>query len=110
MAEVADIALRFSAVLLNDAKIKGRIDNQTTKKIVLAKNEMIQVFMNLIKNAHDAILERHIDSGEIIITIFETQTFLEVWIEDNAGGVDESIMDKIFTIYFTTKPDNQGTG
>jgi len=110
IAEVADIALRLSAVLLNDAKIKGRIDNQTTKKVILAKNEMIQVFMNLIKNAHDAILERHIDSGEIIITIFENQRFLEVWIEDNAGGVDESIMDKIFTIYFTTKPDHKGTG
>lgn len=71
---------------------------------------MIQVFMNLIKNAHDAILERHIDSGEISITIFEVEGFLEIWVEDNAGGIDKSIMDKIFTIYFTTKPANQGTG
>lgn len=110
IAEVAEIALRLSAVLLNDAKIQGRIDNKSTKKVVLAKNEMIQVFMNLIKNAHDAILERHIDSGEISITIFEVEGFLEIWVEDNAGGIDKSIMDKIFTIYFTTKPANQGTG
>jgi signal transduction histidine kinase len=110
MAEIVDIALRLSAVLLNDAKIKGQIDNQTTKKVVLAKNEMIQVLMNLIKNSHDAILERHIDSGEITITIFDKDEFLELWVEDNAGGIEEEIMDKIFIIYFTTKPDNQGTG
>lgn len=110
MAEVAEIALRLSAVLLNDAKIKGHIDNQTTKKVVLAKNEMIQVLMNLIKNSHDAILERHIDSGEINIKIFDREAFIELWVEDNAGGIDESIMDKIFTIYFTTKSENLGTG
>ncbi len=110
MVEVAEIALRLSAVLLNDAKINGRIENKTTTKVVLAKNEMIQVFMNLIKNAHDAILERHIPSGEITITIFEIEGFLEIWVEDNAGGINSAIMDKIFTIYFTTKPANQGTG
>lgn len=110
IVEVAEIALRLSAVLLNDAKITGHIERKTTTKAILAKNEMIQVFMNLIKNAHDAILERHIKSGEINITIFEVEGFLELWIEDNAGGIDESIMDKIFTIYFTTKPANQGTG
>jgi len=110
IAEVAEIAFRLSAVLLNDAKINVRIENKTTTKVVLAKNEMIQVFMNLIKNAHDAILERHISSAEISITIFEIEGFLEIWIEDNAGGIDKSIMDKIFTIYFTTKSANQGTG
>ncbi|MDD2829331.1 MAG: sensor histidine kinase [Sulfuricurvum sp.] len=110
MTEIANIALRLSAVLLNDAKIKWRVDSQTSQKVVLAKNEMIQVFMNLIKNGHDAILERHISSAEIIITIFESGEFLEVWVEDNGGGVDEAIMDKIFTIYFTTKPSSQGTG
>ena len=110
MAEVADIALRLSAVLLNDAKIKGHIDNLAIQKVILAKNEMIQVLMNLIKNSHDAILERHISCGEITITILDRIGYLELWIEDNAGGIDESIMDKIFTIYFTTKPENQGTG
>ena len=110
ISEVAEIAFRLSSVLLNDAKITGHIESKTTTKVLLAKNELIQVFMNLIKNAHDALLERHINSGEINITIFEAEDFLKIWVEDNAGGIDESIMDQIFTIYFTTKPANQGTG
>jgi signal transduction histidine kinase len=110
MAEVATIALRLSGVLLNDSKIKGRIENRTTAKAILAKNEMIQVFMNLIKNAHDVILERQVDKGEIVITIFDSEGFLNIWVEDNGGGVDGSVIDKIFTIYFTTKLANHGTG
>ncbi|MFH0709066.1 MAG: sensor histidine kinase [Pseudomonadota bacterium] len=110
ISEVAEIAFRLSSVLLNDAKITGHIESKTTTKVILAKNELIQVFMNLIKNAHDALLERHVNSGEINITIFEVEDFLEIWIEDNAGGIDESIMDQIFTIYFTTKPASQGSG
>lgn len=110
ITEVVNIALRLSAVLLNDAKIKGRVISKTDKMVVLAKNEMIQVFMNLIKNAHDTIIERKVQEAEIIITIFDMNDIMEIWVEDNGGGVDSSIMGKIFEIYFTTKSSNQGTG
>lgn len=108
--EIAKIALRLSSVLLNDAKIKTHIKSHTSTHVILSKNEMIQVFMNLIKNAHDAIVERSIASAEINISVLENEEFLEIWVEDNAGGIDPYIIDKLFLIYFTTKPTNQGTG
>jgi signal transduction histidine kinase len=55
--DIAESALRLSEVFLNYAKIKTELIVTTEEKIYLAKNEMIQVLMNLIKNSHDAIVE-----------------------------------------------------
>jgi signal transduction histidine kinase len=110
IAAIAHIALRLSEVLLNDAKIKASVVNNTDAKVLLAKNEMIQVFMNLIKNANDVIVERHIANAKLIITIAQVDEWVEVWVDDNGGGIDEEILDNIFTIYFTTKHSTQGTG
>ncbi|MFA6143343.1 MAG: sensor histidine kinase [Sulfuricurvum sp.] len=110
IGEVATIALRLSEVFLNYTRIQTHLIVKTSRKVMIAKNEMIQVFMNLIKNAHDVIKERHIEAGEITITIQETRGWVKILIEDNGGGIDESLTDKIFDIYFTTKSEDEGTG
>ncbi|NPA55240.1 MAG: HAMP domain-containing histidine kinase [Epsilonproteobacteria bacterium] len=70
------------------------------------ENEFKQVVLNIINNAKDAILERGIQNGYIKIEINGTQ----VIIEDNAGGIDEDIKDRIFEPYFTTKDEGKGVG
>ena len=65
--------------------------------------------MNLIKNAHDAIVERHIDNGLIAITVEEKVDSIRIIVCDNAEGISEKIADKIFEPYFSTKSEN-GTG
>lgn len=110
IGELAGFALRLNEVLLNDAHIQTHLVVQTSTKIILAKNEIIQVFMNLIKNAHDSIKERHVERGEITITVLEARGRVQILVEDNAGGIETSIIEKIFDIYFTTKSEDQGTG
>ncbi len=110
IGELAGIALRLNDVLLKYARIQTHLVVQTSTKAILAKNEMIQVFMNLIKNAHDVIKERNIESGEITITILETMGRIEVWVEDNAGGIESTDIEKVFDLYFTTKSEDKGTG
>ena len=70
------------------------------------KSEFQQVLLNLITNAKDAILENKILNGEIFITLFDTC----VSVEDNGGGIEESILQRIFEPYFTTKDQGKGTG
>jgi signal transduction histidine kinase len=103
-------ALRLSDVFLKYAKIKTHLDVLTTAKVNIAKNEMIQVLMNLLKNAHDAILEQKITDGKVEIRIEECATGIQVSVEDNAGGIAPDVIEKIFDIYFTTKDPDQGTG
>lgn len=110
IGELAGIALRLSEVLLKYARIQTNLVVHSSTKVMLAKNEMIQVFMNLIKNAHDVIKAREMESGEITITVSEIMGRIEVVVEDNAGGIENSVIEKVFDIYFTTKSDDEGTG
>ena len=73
-------------------------------------NELKQVVINLLKNAEDVLLEKAIDNPKIVIKsyIHIGKYILEV--SDNAGGIDEGIMDKIFDPYFSTKIRKDGTG
>ena len=73
------------------------------------EGEIIQVFMNIINNSIDAFEDKNYDK----FIFFETQKFqnkIVIKIKDNAGGIDEKIIDRIFEPYFTTKELKQGTG
>ncbi len=79
-------------------------------------NRLEQVFINLVLNARDAMLEQEKkSSGKIAKKIIKIRTFLEndrvvVVISDTGPGIPESIRDKIFEPFFTTKRPGEGTG
>lgn len=110
VGELAISALNLSDVFLKYAKIKTELNVTTKRKVHIAKNEMIQVLLNLLKNAHDAIVEQKIAHGKIIVNVEDDENGLLVSVEDNAGGISHDVMEKIFDIYFTTKDPEYGTG
>jgi signal transduction histidine kinase len=110
VGDLAAEALKLSDVFLKYAKIKTNLNVATTKKVNIAKNEMIQVLMNLIKNGHDAILEKRISNGKISIRIEDYEESIRISVEDNAGGINPNILGKVFDIYFTTKDPEHGSG
>lgn len=70
------------------------------------RGEFQQVILNILGNAKDAILEQNVMAGHISIVLNEKR----ISIEDNAGGIDEAILERIFEPYFTTKEQGDGTG
>ena len=74
-------------------------------------NELIQCFINIFNNAKDALLENN-EEGNRYIFIEQKSDESEVTIvfKDNAGGIPEDIINKIFDPYFTTKHNSLGTG
>lgn len=62
-------------------------------------NELDQVVLNLIQNAQDALVKRQVEKA-VITVVIETG---KISIQDNAGGIEGDIIDKIFEPYFTTK-------
>ncbi len=70
----------------------------------------MQVIISILSNSIDIFKERNIEKKDINIDIYEDDINYFISIKDNAGGIKEDIMDKIFEPYFTTKHKYQGTG
>jgi signal transduction histidine kinase len=73
-------------------------------------NEYGQVILNILRNVSDVFLERKVGKPNVVIRIFKDNERSVMSISDNAGGIPEEIIDKIFDPYFTTKDSEKGTG
>jgi signal transduction histidine kinase len=74
-------------------------------------SELNQVFLNLIVNAVHAIEEQKHTRGLINITTRKLNTHnIEILISDNGAGIPLEIQEKVFNLFFTTKPIGKGTG
>ncbi|WP_050989839.1 ABC transporter substrate-binding protein [Arcobacter sp. L] len=111
ITQVINKALDLMSPTLNTHKVVVIKNTQETKFLSL-ENELIQVLMNILVNAKDALKEK-IDIKEkryIFIYIYTEENNLIIKIKDNAKGIDEKIIDKVFEPYFTTKHKFNGTG
>ncbi len=73
-------------------------------------NEFNQVILTLLKNARDAFMQHPHDHMRIVIDISEENGSPLIRVEDNAGGISEEVIDKIFDLYVTTKENGSGLG
>lgn len=73
-------------------------------------NELTQAIINILSNAKDAFSINNIKERYIFITTNVKNNNAIVEIKDNAGGISDDIINKIFEPYFTTKHKSLGTG
>ncbi len=74
------------------------------------QNELTQCIINIFNNAKDALKEKMKDNRLIFITTYQKNNQAIIEIKDNAMGIPDDVMSKIFEPYFTTKHKSQGTG
>ena len=97
--------------LLSENSIE--IINTFDKEVIFNgfNNDLTQVIINILKNSHDAFIEKEILNDRIIfITTKVENNKLLICIKDTARGISNDIVNKIFEPYFTTKHKSQGTG
>lgn len=94
---------------LENENIDVKIDILQNVPFMTYRNELIQVLLNLMKNAQDVYKDQG-KSGTIHITASETEEHLVIGIQDEAGGIPEEILPRIFEPYFSTKNEKTGTG
>ncbi len=73
-------------------------------------SEISQVLLNIINNARDALLQNQVENPGIFISSLSQNGTVTIKVEDNAGGIPEEIIGRIFEPYFTTKEKSKGTG
>ncbi len=103
------------AIALVSAKFKNKniviLENLEDTKIKNFENEFIQVIINILNNACDALIEnKYIKEKVIFLSTKVEKNSVKIEIKDNAGGIKDNIIDRIFEPYFTTKHQKQGTG
>jgi signal transduction histidine kinase len=79
----------------------------------LAKTtELQQVFVNLLKNAADAVVARHGAQGGRVWVYAEVLAggTVQIQVSDNGGGIPEDKLPLVFDPFYTTKAPGQGTG
>lgn len=108
--EVLKSALNLSEGSLKYAKIKTHIFTKEEHKVFGMRHEMMQVFMNLIKNVEDIVTQENLKERWIKFFVDEKDSEIHILIEDNAGGIEKEKIDKIFQAYFSTKKELQGSG
>jgi len=74
--------------------------------IMIDRDQMMQVFTNLEKNACEAMPQ----GGELIIEVNGDDKNMVIKISDTGIGIAEENLDKLFTPFFTTKEIGKGTG
>ena len=107
--ELIDSDLNIIKGKLYDNEIKV-INHAKNIKINNYKSEFSQAIMNFLSNAMDALIEHKENDRMIFISTSQKHGNVTIKIRDNAGGIPDDIIDKIFDPYFTTKHKSQGTG
>ena len=91
---------------LDSKKIDLMIDIKDDFELNSYPKELAQVLLNLIQNAKDAITLNSIENPKIMLLVNDKT----IIVKDNAKGIEENILNKIFDPYFTTKEKHKGTG
>lgn len=69
-----------------------------------------QVVVNIITNAIHAVAELGRGDGLVAIRTRKVDSYVQIDVEDNGVGIPEDSRDKMFELFYTTKPPGKGTG
>ncbi len=110
LSESIEEALSIFSLNLTNHSIHVHFEYRGQHRVFGYQNEFIQVFLQILMNARDAFVINNVKSRKICIKIDEDEWFYMTEIIDNGGGIDLSLLDKIFHPYFTTKTNGTGLG
>ena len=108
--EVILNAYKIVAPQIKSHKITLSLRVDESMMLYGSPGELQQVILNLMTNAKDAFVMAKVENRQLSIGTKEDGESIVVYIEDNAGGINESLHQRIFEPYFTTKSEMGGTG
>ncbi|MGM0518754.1 MAG: sensor histidine kinase [Campylobacterota bacterium] len=92
----------------NDIKL---IQDFQNIEVYAVENELLQTLINILKNSKDEFeIKKEQEIKIVKVTAKQENSLAIITIHDNAGGIPEDILPKIFDAYFTTKEKQGGSG
>ena len=103
-----DDCLRVMNPILKSEKIELINEINSSRSILIDKNQMEQVIINLITNSIYALKGKR--EKQLFLSSYTENNRFFIIISDNGKGIDPEIQDKIFLPFFTTRKDGAGIG
>ncbi|TIH13751.1 PAS domain S-box protein [Marinifilum sp. JC120] len=119
LAELMNNTIELAA---NDYDIKKEYDfrkieiikeyNPDISGVICEENEIQQVFLNLLKNGAQAMMEKEYfeDGPRFVLRLKKEEKMVIIEIEDNGPGMTEDVRKRVFEPFYSTKSVGQGTG
>lgn len=109
--EVAESCARFMEGMCSDHQVKLRLDcNPEVGTVSLDPALFEQVVVNIIKNAVESIASSEIPSATPGVVVVRTLLPATLEVEDNGPGISKEAESKLFSPFFSIKPNGQGIG
>lgn len=113
LSEIIDEGVFLISEKVKMAQVQLDIETNSCKEsceVYGKATEISQIIMNLISNSIDALVENNVEDKILKLKSYQDHDYIILDIIDNAGGIPEDIVSKIFNPFFTTKEVGKGTG
>ncbi len=110
LSTIINKSLTIISPLLKKENIKLDKELNEDAKVSVNVGLIMQVLLNIIKNASDVLLENNIKEPIIKIKTYVKKERCVIKIMDNGGGIPKNILPQIFEKGFSTKGTTHGTG
>lgn len=109
-SELFEQALRIneSSTVELGIRILRKFDEVST--VCIPKNQVLQILVNLVRNAQQAVETREKHDRLIGLSIWKEENMLKFEVVDNGVGISQTNLEKMFQHGFTTKKDGHGFG
>jgi len=112
------LRLAYHGLRAKDKSFNANMETEfddSVGQVDVVPQDIGRVLLNLITNAFHAVTERKKAGFEdfdptVTVRTLKTEKGVEIRVIDNGGGIPETIREKIFQPFFTTKPTGEGTG
>jgi signal transduction histidine kinase len=102
------------ALLLTSARLRGiQLDRELSQdlpRVLVHRRRLVQVLVNLLLNAADALGAPEVKERRIRITASQLEGRVSIGLEDSGPGLTAEVRARLFEPFFTTKPPGKGVG
>ncbi|MBI3143727.1 MAG: CHASE domain-containing protein [Pseudogulbenkiania sp.] len=105
-----EMALKLGHSAYDLRGIEIRRDYRCTAAVLVDRHKVLQILLNLLANACQALHERYDDSGWIELRTVLAGTRVRLEVGDNGVGIEAQHLPTLFDQHFTTKADGHGYG
>ena len=103
MENILNIVLGMVGKSFEHSNITLNIKNNSRLSLLLYKNKLIQVLLNLLDNAKYALISNKVSNPCVFLSVHETVDTIRIEVCDNGGGISQEALEHLGEPYFTTK-------